>query len=201
MRELLKRLFKGHGSVVERALRQGNPYEIPAYLFDHVVAPRLPRWKEVVRDPGCWQRAYKELPPAQRVICNLYGFLAEVNNGAVVQYFWNSTGDTAEDLIQDLRSLGSEQIAHALESARDEIFGGSVPTGIDQRRAEMVKYFGTDPFSDDDDDDDDDDDERLAGIREAPRSDEATAVFHENESALLSAFREWAMRNKAEIES
>jgi hypothetical protein len=139
-------------------------------------------------------QAFAALSQEHRLILDLNQFVTEVNNGAIVQYFWNSSGDHAEELIEHVRTLGCNALAESIEGARTEIFSGPVPPDINARRARMIAFFSTHPFNDDDDF------ERIEHIRPAPRSEEATSLFHRTERELLEAFREWALRNREEIE-
>jgi len=129
--------------------------------------------------------AINTLSREYRVVLVVYEFTAEVNNGGLVQYLWNSSGDHAEELFEVVRELGLDELHRSLGVAALEIFGVTVPSVLRERRDSMMRYFGTHPFNDDNNW------ERLGGMKDAPAAEAATTKFHASESQLLQHFNEW----------
>ena len=74
----------------------------------------------------------KRLTPGQRAFVALNGLEAEVNNGGIHQYFWNSTGNLFQEAIKGLKLLGADQhlqlLRKVLKLFRD-------PTVLNKRRS------------------------------------------------------------------
>lgn len=182
------RFWPKRKSVVERALADTHLYGPLHYIWDHNVVPRLPKWKKTQPQAEYRRKhetAVARLTHGQRLVLNLYVFTAEVNNGGLVQYFWNSSGDATEELLENLSDLGAKELRNAIADARSEIFDGPVPQDTRFRRQRMVEFHGTHPFNDDDDY------ERLERMRESPLAAVAGNVFFEREEQLLQAVREY----------
>lgn len=181
---------------VDKSLAKRNPYELLSRLYEELVLTRLQNWdqREGYTEYLLRQRQLiEDGPRCLRMVRHLKRFIMEVNNGGVVQYFWNFSGEDAEDLLEDLKELGMVELRDAMAAARTEIFGGPVPTNIDARREAMDAYFGTHPYNDDDDY------ERLAAMRPAPQADHAGDLFHEWEDRLMESLRQWALRHREEF--
>ncbi len=183
-------------SVVDRALAEKHPYGPLNYLWERDVAPRLPRWRKR-QDYGQYTErrsaALKRLSRGQQLILNLYIFTTEMSNGGLEQYFWNSSGDAAEELLLDLEELGAVALHATVSRARDQMFAEPVPTDIDRRRSMMEEFFGTHPFNNDDDK------ERLAQLRESDAARLATKAFYSLERDLVDRVREYVAKHRAEF--
>ena len=57
----------------------------------------------------------------------------ELNNGGFNQYFWNSSGDFANETIASLKAIGAEKTAALLQQAMDQFPDRKVPTNRDER--------------------------------------------------------------------
>ncbi len=182
--------------MVDRALAEKHPYGPLNYLWRRDVAPRLPRWRKrqnYSRYAERWSAARERLSRGQRLILNLYTFTTEMSNGGLEQYFWNSSGDTAEELLLDLEELGAVELRAAVSQARDQIFASPVPTDIRRRRSMMEEFCGTHPFNDDDDE------KRLAQLRESEDARQATKAFYRRELDLVDRVREYVAEHRVEF--
>ena len=105
-----------------------------------------------------WERAgYAVLNHGRRFAIQVYWLMVELNNGGLEQYFWNSSGDFAEETIRELKCMGQSQAAEILQRAAVRLMGSSdMITDTNARRALIRERLGTHPFNDDDDE------ERLA---------------------------------------
>jgi hypothetical protein len=65
-------------------------------------------------------------------------FEAEVNNGGIDQFFFNSTGDYALETVQALEIVKANKTAEILREACDRFPDGSPPTDIYIRRNLML---------------------------------------------------------------
>lgn len=110
------------------------------YLFDKDVSPE-------------WGKAtYPHLNEGRKMAVRFYWFKAELNNGGLPQYFWNSSGEFTGDQITDLATIGCPDTASILASASQKIFGTErPPIATSERRERIAQYYGTHPFNDDDD--------------------------------------------------
>ena len=52
-----------------------------------------------------WQVDFEELSPAEQTFLCIWEFEGEVNNGGFSQYYFNSSGDHAHRIIEDLRQI------------------------------------------------------------------------------------------------
>lgn len=110
------------------------------YLSDKNVSPE-------------WGRAgYSGLNEGRKMAVRFYWFTAELNNGGLPQYFWNSSGAFTAEQIADFQRIGCPKAASVLAAAAQKIFGTtSPPVDTAERRQQIDSYYGTHPFNDDDD--------------------------------------------------
>jgi Domain of unknown function (DUF4375) len=91
-----------------------RPVQFP---FDHPAAKeanRLFRTLEVNLEDD-----YKKLPKRDRYVWDVSWFEAEVMNGGVDQYFYNSAGDHAAECLKALQAIGAKQSYSLLKKACD----------------------------------------------------------------------------------
>lgn len=149
------------------------------YLFDKDVEPE---WRKTL---------YPGLNEGRKMAVRFYWFTAELNNGGLPQYFWNSSGEFAGDQIADLYMVGCSEAASVLASASEKIFGtGRPPIATSERRARIEEYYGTHPFNDDDNE------ERLSALAGKDdlraETEQLDARQKEIAAALCTWFREQA---------
>ena len=72
------------------------------------------------------------LTKPERVIYIVTTLDGEVHNGGFDQYFWNSSGDQANELVDAFIEIGAPQTAAICEKALS-VFGGHVPEDRDER--------------------------------------------------------------------
>ena len=72
------------------------------------------------------------LTHAERVVYIVYTLEGEVNNGGFLQYFWNSSGNQANELVDAFLEIGAPKTAAICEKALS-VFGGHVPEDWDER--------------------------------------------------------------------
>lgn len=110
------------------------------YLFDKDVEPE---WRSAT---------YSKLNAGRKMAVRFRWFAAELNNGGLLQYFWNSSGEFAADQITDFTNIGCSEAASILVSVSRKIFRTDYPpVDTGQRRLRIEEYYGTHPFNDDDD--------------------------------------------------
>lgn len=110
------------------------------YLFDKDARPEWAKSK------------YAGLNEGRKMAVRFYWFKAELNNGGLPQYFWNSSGDFAADQISDLEKISCHTESGILSAASRKLFSSvSPPTNTTERRTQIRTYYGTHPFNDDDD--------------------------------------------------
>jgi hypothetical protein len=88
--------------------------------------------------PECrvWRVDNDELSAAERVFGAIWELEAEVNNGGLQQFFWNSSGRLAPHVVDALRAIGAFRMASILEQA--VALGGSMEWQDDVRRRDAV---------------------------------------------------------------
>ncbi len=133
------------------------------------------------------------MPVAHARVLRVLDLIVEVSNGTLVQYFWNSSGDNAQALEDDLVAIGCHDLQLALAAARLEVFGGPSPTDLLARRLAMEAFFHTHPFNDDDDT------HRLSLLTPSPMCARATALIRATDTALPRKTLEWAHLTSAEF--
>ncbi len=109
----------------------------------------------------------------QRVIYITQAVEMEVNNGGFAQYFFNSSGDFANEIVDAYRKIGAEKTAKICEKAIS-IYGGEVPKDRAQREDVLTA-----------------DDENIDKLLE-----ECDNKFFEYEDDLIELSYEYIMNNK-----
>ena len=79
-----------------------------------------------------WGDNISVLTKPERVLYVVYELEGEVNNGGFVQYFRNSSGNQANELVDAFNEIGAPQTAAICEKALS-VFGGHVPEDWDER--------------------------------------------------------------------
>ena len=68
--------------------------------------------------------SYSSLAPAERVFYNVYLLDLEVYNGGFLQYFGNTEGEHAGDLVGSLAAIGADETAARVERFLGQVFPG-----------------------------------------------------------------------------
>jgi hypothetical protein len=78
--------------------------------------------------------------PGERAIFTATLFIREVDNGGLSQYFGNSSGIFAEEVLQGLKLLGMEKEYNIFQKACSYFPDGKVPTDYDQRLDYLIQH-------------------------------------------------------------
>lgn len=84
----------------------------------------------------------------QRVFYLNQNLEREVNNGGFHQFFFNSSGDNADETVAALESVGAHNAAELLRQAIAKFPGGKVSGDQDERQVLMVDLFSDGAFED-----------------------------------------------------
>jgi hypothetical protein len=85
---------------------------------------------------------YRKLPRRDRYLWDVEWFEAEVMNGGVDQYFYNSTGDHAMECLEALNAIGAEAAYELLRRSCD-LFPDKTPSSDrEQRQAQLREVTG-----------------------------------------------------------
>ena len=98
-------------------------------------------WKTLERRWG--ELGFDALSQSEREAISLFWLEAEVMNGGMHQYFFNSSGDGAPLAASALRSLGATRSLELLESCMAK-FGPIYPVDR-EKRGDMLDALGWDP--------------------------------------------------------
>jgi hypothetical protein len=91
---------------------------------------------------------YRKLPRRDRYLWDVSWFEAEVMNGGVDQYFFNSAGDHAKDCLEALNGIGAEQ-SHTLLKRACDLFPEGCPSETHEvRRKQLRALVGTNHIDD-----------------------------------------------------
>lgn len=74
------------------------------------------------------------LSPQERIFYVVQGLEAEVNNGGFSQFFFNSSGDFANELVDSFIAIGAEKTANICKKAMDS-FGCAIPVNKNDRES------------------------------------------------------------------
>lgn len=149
------------------------------YIFD----------KDVEKE---WKKGYDQLNQGRQMAVRFWWLIAELNNGGLDQYFWNSSGDFAPDTIDDLKRIGHDSAAEILMQASRKLFGDSgCPRETQSRRAAIEAHYGTHPFNDDDDR------ERLAILGGKENLNNETRQLDKIKKDLAAALVRWMQSNES----
>lgn len=89
------------------------------------------KWSNVV-EKGIKQ--YDSLTFSERIWFNIRGIIDSTNNGGLISYYYNSGAENVYDAIDDLKSIGFENIADIIQKYNKILFKGSiVPKDLEER--------------------------------------------------------------------
>ena len=91
------------------------------------------------RDSAFGKLPYPELSPEERVFLHVWELEAEVNNGGFDQYFINSSGDHAAEVVGSLEAIGAVQAAAIAKKAISVAFGNSPPPEDEEARDSAMR--------------------------------------------------------------
>jgi hypothetical protein len=98
-----------------------------------------PAWRALCEKWGA--DGYDALTPEESVWLNTRAVIDEVENGGVISFFYNSSGNTYSDTIAALELLNAAAVAQQLQRVASR-FGESVPTSLEQRNAIISGWDG-----------------------------------------------------------
>jgi hypothetical protein len=81
--------------------------------------------------------SYSEQNKTQKVFTAVWELEAEVNNGGFEQYFFNTSGDGAQEVEQALRTIGAQRMADIVKQAVSLFPLGPPPVDLDERRGRL----------------------------------------------------------------
>lgn len=88
-------------------------------------------WSYVV-EKGIKQ--YDLLTSSERLWFNVRGIIDSINNGGLISYYYNNGAENVYDAIDDLKSIGFENIAELIQKYNKILFKGNiVPQKIEER--------------------------------------------------------------------
>jgi Domain of unknown function (DUF4375) len=88
-----------------------------------------------------WRVPDDQLTYPERVFGLIWELESEVNNGGFEQYFSNSTGSLAPDVVNALTAVGADQMAAITQSAIDEV--GEVQWSDDAARKAAISHLSS----------------------------------------------------------
>jgi len=91
------------------------------------------------RDSAFGKLPYHEFSPEERVFLHVWELEAEVNNGGFDQYFINSSGDHAAEVVESLEAIGAVQAAAIANKAISVAFGNSPPPEDEGARDSVMR--------------------------------------------------------------
>jgi Domain of unknown function (DUF4375) len=68
-----------------------------------------------------WRLDYRDLSPPERVFLLVWELESEVNNGGFHQYFHNSSGALARDVVNALKTIGAQATADITQRALNTV--------------------------------------------------------------------------------
>ena len=88
--------------VAEGSFAKVKPEDRPWAIIEQI-------WNAYADCPDSQMATFlRRLTPGQRAFVALNGLVAEVNNGGIHQYFWNSTGNLSEQVLAGLKLVGAQ---------------------------------------------------------------------------------------------
>ena len=87
-----------------------------------------------------WKLDFDELTVPERVFRCIWELEGDVNNGGFVQYYENSSGDTAHSVEFALVTVGAEDTAAIVREA-NSLFEGGVPPKVQEDRQNVVESW------------------------------------------------------------
>lgn len=82
--------------------------------------------------PISWDGGFAELSRAEQIFVAIWELEAEVNNGGISQYYWNSAGDQASQVPDALEIIGAPAMANIIRRA-NALFPDDPPADRDAR--------------------------------------------------------------------
>ncbi|MBT8180277.1 MAG: DMP19 family protein [Eudoraea sp.] len=86
-----------------------------------------------LNEKSSYQDDMDKLNSSQRVLVIVENLEREINNGGFHQFYWNSSGDFANETVEVLYKIGAENTAKIVKRANSEFPNGIVPTDQDKR--------------------------------------------------------------------
>lgn len=83
---------------------------------------------------------FAKLTPAEKLVVALGDFEAELNNGGFEQFFINSAGNYAADVLRALKKIGARKAARFVADAFSVFPDGKVPTDRTERELAVAKF-------------------------------------------------------------
>ena len=77
------------------------------------------------------------LNESQKILLIIKNLEREINNGGFNQFYWNSSGDYANETIGALVNIGANKTAEIVKKANSEFNNGTVPKGRIERQNEL----------------------------------------------------------------
>jgi hypothetical protein len=74
------------------------------------------------------------LSELETTILSVWLLEADINNGGFNQYFWNSSGDFANQVVSSLHKIGAEETAYIVKAALANFPNSTPPTNRDERQ-------------------------------------------------------------------
>ena len=107
---------------------------------EHELERRLIKLAES-REVRFWRVPYDQLTYPERVFGLIWELESEVNNGGFEQYFSNSTGSLAPDIVNALKEVGANQMAEITQAAIDVV--GEVQWSDDEARKATMSHLSS----------------------------------------------------------
>ncbi len=121
-----------------------------------VMTERDPHWpaEEAVRKlcgelDGYEPENYQKLSTREKAVWNVFWFNAEVMNGGIDQYFYNSAGDHAADCLAALETIGATESVKLLKSGCAQFPDGTPHTDRETRQQQLDEILDGDERLDD----------------------------------------------------
>ena len=86
-----------------------------------------------LNEKSSYQDDMDKLNSSQRVLVIVENLEREINNGGFHQFYWNSSGDFANETVEVLYKIGAKNTAEIVKRANSEFPNGIVPTDRDKR--------------------------------------------------------------------
>ncbi len=99
-------------------------------------------WVKIV-DKGC--ENYSALTPDERIWFNIETLIAQVDNGGLVSFYYNSYAERVYETIEDLISLGFPDIANSLIEI-NKLFPNEKPSMDVDERNEVISNWPDDKY-------------------------------------------------------
>ena len=113
-----------------------------------VMTERDPHWsaEETVRKlcgelNGYEPEDYQKLSTREKAVWNVFWFHAEVMNGGIDQYFYNSAGDHAADCLAALEFIGATESVKLMKSGCAHFPNGTPHTDREARQQELASIL------------------------------------------------------------